>query len=408
MEEERESTQNGENQVESIENIEKSIHEEVKKEITGETITITDLIEVEAQFGYVKRLRNPLMNEYIYDYHNKISIINLDKTLECIQKACNFLESIASKGGKILFICTKERLKDIIEKEAKRCGASYMCNRYLPGFLTNFQTFSRLIQKEASIQKFLANGARRVTKKEALKIKRKWEKIQKNLNGVKNLSDFPKTIVIIDPVKEKVALKEALTTNTSTVILTDTNGDPFKTNFPVPINCESVKSISLVMSCLSNAISAGSKKNLRPARTDFKNWADKGPKGEGFFKKRGDDSFKREGVFKKPFIKQNSFGKNFERKPEGSEGTNPNAEGTENRRFTPRPMGQHTQRGPRFHGTENVNSGIGTEAKKFPNKPINHRFQRYGTPRQNQDAPRNPFVKKPEATNEVTENPVKE
>lgn len=223
-----------------------------------ENITKEDLLKAGVHFGHRTHKWNPRMSPYIYTQKNGYHIINISRTYENLIQACNKLKEIALKGGKFLFVCTKKQGKDIIEEEAKRCGAFYVVERWLGGTLTNFATISGRLERMKEIERMKEDGKFELfPKKERLKMEKEYERLNKFFRGIKDMEDIPDVVYVVDPVKEEIAVKEARRLSIPVVALIDTNGDPEMVDYPIPGNDDAIKSISFITKIVADTVIEG-------------------------------------------------------------------------------------------------------------------------------------------------------
>ena len=221
---------------------------------------IKKLLEAGVHFGHQTKRWNPKMRKYIFGERSSIYIIDLEKTVECLTQACDFLRDIASKGGNILFVGTKKQAQDVIEEEAKRTGMFYVKHRWLGGLLTNFQTVKKSIDRLKSIEKMGEDGTfEQLTKKEIARLTKEKDKLNRNLSGIRDMVRMPQAIFIVDSKKEEIAVQEANRLHIPVVGLIDTNCDPDKIDHVIPGNDDALKSIRVVTVMLSESILEGRK-----------------------------------------------------------------------------------------------------------------------------------------------------
>ncbi|MFQ6067722.1 MAG: 30S ribosomal protein S2, partial [bacterium] len=221
-------------------------------------VTMKELLEAGAHFGHRRSAWNPKMKLYIYQERNQIHILDLSITVKKIEKACEFVRDLAAEGGTVLFVGTKQQAKKCIEEEAKRCGACYINNRWLGGFLTNFATVKRRIDRLRDLEKQEAEGGWEVlSKKEEMSFRRETEKLRRNLAGVRNMTKVPQAIFVTDLRVEEIAVKEARRLAIPIVAIVDSNGDPSFADYPIPANDDAIKSIRLIASKVADAILEG-------------------------------------------------------------------------------------------------------------------------------------------------------
>lgn len=216
------------------------------------------LLEAGVHFGHLKKKWNPKMLPYIFAEKKGIHIIDLNKTVECLQETAAALKQIARSGKKILFVGTKKQAKDIVTECAQKVNMPYVTERWLGGMLTNFNTVRKSVKKMQSIEKMLNDGSfDNITKKERLTLARDKEKMEKVLGGIAQLGRVPAALFLVDIGHEHIALAEARRLGITTFGVVDTNCDPNKVDFPVPANDDATKSIAIVVNYITAAIAEG-------------------------------------------------------------------------------------------------------------------------------------------------------
>ncbi|MEN9549726.1 MAG: hypothetical protein RIR12_2317 [Bacteroidota bacterium] len=216
------------------------------------------LLEAGVHFGHLKKKWNPKMLPYIFAEKKGIHIIDLNKTVECLQETAAALKQIARSGKKILFVGTKKQAKDIVSECAKKVNMPFVTERWLGGMLTNFNTVRKSVKKMQSIEKMLADGSfDSITKKERLTLSRDKEKMEKVLGGIAQLGRVPAALFLVDIGHEHIALAEAKRLGISTFGVVDTNCDPNKVDFAVPGNDDATKSIAIIVNYITAAIAEG-------------------------------------------------------------------------------------------------------------------------------------------------------
>jgi len=216
------------------------------------------LLEAGVHFGHLKKKWNPKMLPYIFAEKKGIHIIDLNKTVECLQETAAVMKQIARSGKKILFVGTKKQAKDIVNESAKRVNMPYVTERWLGGMLTNFNTVRKSVKKMQSIEKMLGDGSfDNITKKERLTLSRDRDKMDKVLGGISQLGRVPAALFIVDIGHEHIALAEAKRLGISTFGVVDTNCDPNKVDFCIPANDDATKSIAIIVNYLTAAIAEG-------------------------------------------------------------------------------------------------------------------------------------------------------
>ena len=216
------------------------------------------LLEAGVHFGHLKKKWNPKMLPYIFAEKKGIHIIDLNKTVECLQETAAAMKQIARSGKKILFVGTKKQAKDIVNESAKRVNMPFVTERWLGGMLTNFNTVRKSVKKMQSIEKMLGDGSfDSVTKKERLTLSRDKDKMEKVLGGIAQLGRVPAALFIVDIGHEHIALAEAKRLGISTFGVVDTNCDPNKVDFAIPANDDATKSIAIIVNYITAAIAEG-------------------------------------------------------------------------------------------------------------------------------------------------------
>jgi len=222
------------------------------------TVTMKELLEAGAHFGHRRSAWNPKMKFYIYQERNQIHILDLSITVKKIEEACKFVRDLAAQGGAVLFVGTKQQAKKCVQEEAKRCGASYINNRWLGGFLTNFSTVKKRIDRLLELEKQEVEGEWEVlSKKEEMGFRRELEKLRRNLTGVKTVTTLPQALFVTDLKIEEIAVREARRLVIPIVAIVDSNGDPSLIDYLIPANDDAIKSIRLITSKIANAILEG-------------------------------------------------------------------------------------------------------------------------------------------------------
>ncbi len=216
------------------------------------------LLEAGVHFGHLKKKWNPKMLPYIFAEKKGIHIIDLNKTVECLQETAAALKQVARSGKKILFVGTKKQAKDIVTECAQKVGMPFVTERWLGGMLTNFNTVRKSVKKMQSIEKMLNDGSfDSITKKERLTLSRDKDKMEKVLGGIAQLGRVPAALFIVDIGHEHIALAEAKRLNIATFGVVDTNNDPNKVDFAIPANDDATKSIAIIVNYITAAIQEG-------------------------------------------------------------------------------------------------------------------------------------------------------
>ena len=221
-------------------------------------VTIKQLLEAGVHFGHQTRRWNPKMKEYIFTERNGIYIIDLAKTVKKFEEAYMFVRELSENNGTILFVGTKKQAADAIKEEAVRCGMYYVNVRWPGGMLTNYKTIKKSIERLEKLEKMQADGTIAMhTKKEAAKIGKEIDELQKNYGGIKTMSDLPSAIFIVDPKKERNAVLEAKKLGIPVIAIIDTNCDPDDADYVIPGNDDAIRAIKLISSVLADAVIEG-------------------------------------------------------------------------------------------------------------------------------------------------------
>ena len=224
----------------------------------GQRVTMKELLEAGVHFGHQKERWNPKMKKFIFTERNGIHIIDLQKTIEYFEKAYDYIADLVANGGTVLFVCTKKQGQDIIKEEAERCGMFYVNKRWLGGTLTNFQTIRKSVYKLKMLKKMEEEGVLdQLPKKEAVKLRRKREKLEKYIGGIENMNRLPDALFIVDVVREENAVREARKAGVPIVALVDTNADPDLIDYPIPANDDAIRAIRLLTSRIADAVLEG-------------------------------------------------------------------------------------------------------------------------------------------------------
>ena len=218
-------------------------------------VSMNYLLEAGVHFGHQKRRWNPKMKEYIYTTRDDIYIIDLQKTARAIERAYAALQEIAENGGKVLFVGTKKQAQEAAEENATRTNMYFINERWLGGTLTNFKTIKSRIRRMEEIEKMEEDGTfDLLPKKEVAGLRKEYEKLNKNLRGIRDMKKVPDALVIVDPRKEEIAIKEARILGIPVFGIVDTNCDPDMVDYVIPGNDDAVRAVKLVIGALTNAI----------------------------------------------------------------------------------------------------------------------------------------------------------
>ncbi len=224
----------------------------------GQRVTMKELLEAGVHFGHQKERWNPKMKKFIFTERNGIHIIDLQQTIKFFEEAYDYIADLVANGGTVLFVCTKKQGQDIVEEEAKRCGMFYVNKRWLGGTLTNFQTIRKSVYKLKMLKKMEEEGVlEQLPKKEAVRLRRKKEKLEKYIGGIENMNRLPDALFIVDIVREENAVREARKAGVPIVALVDTNADPDLVDYPIPANDDAIRAIRLLTSRIADAVLEG-------------------------------------------------------------------------------------------------------------------------------------------------------
>lgn len=221
-------------------------------------INMKELLEAGVHFGHQTRRWNPKMKPYIFGARNGIHIIDLQKTVRLFKTTYEFVVRTVSEGYPVLFVGTKKQGHDSIVEESERCGMFFIVNRWLGGTLTNFQTIKKSIKRLKDIERMKEDGSiNRYTKKEILKMEKELFKLERNLGGIKNMDELPGAIFVVDPRREKIAVKEGRKLGIPVIAIADSNCDPDEIDFILPGNDDAIRAIRLFCSKIADACIEG-------------------------------------------------------------------------------------------------------------------------------------------------------
>ena len=218
-------------------------------------ISMKQLLEAGVHFGHQTKRWNPKMAPYIYTERNGIHIIDLQKTVGMSDDAYNALVQIVADGGTVLFVGTKKQAQDAIQTEAERCGMYYVNQRWLGGMMTNFKTIQSRVNRLRAIEKMSEDGTFDVLpKKEVAALQKEWDKLEKNLGGIKDMKRLPDVIFVVDPKKERICVQEALTLGIPLIGIADTNSDPEELDYVIPGNDDAIRAVKLIVGKMADAV----------------------------------------------------------------------------------------------------------------------------------------------------------
>ncbi len=221
-----------------------------------------NLLEAGVHFGHQTKRWNPKMAPYIFQARKGIHIIDLSKTVRHVKEAYSFVQQTVADGKKIIFVGTKKQAHKAIADEAQRCEMPYVNNRWLGGTLTNFKTISNSILRLNDIERELEKEDSQYSKKELLSLERQRERLNKNLGGIRHMTEFPGAMFLIDPNKERIAVHEAKLCGIPIIAVVDTNCDPSEIDYPIVGNDDAIRAISLFAGIIANAVLAGKRDSI--------------------------------------------------------------------------------------------------------------------------------------------------
>ena len=218
-------------------------------------ISMKQLLEAGVHFGHQTRRWNPKMAPYIFTERNGIHIIDLQKSVGKLDEAYKAVSEIVAQGGTILFVGTKKQAQDAVKTEAERCGMYFVNERWLGGMLTNFRTIQSRIARLRQIERMSEDGTFDVLpKKEVIGLRKEWDKLEKNLGGIKDMTRIPDAIFVIDPKKENICVQEARALGITLIGIGDTNCDPDELDYIIPGNDDAIRAVKLIVSKMADAV----------------------------------------------------------------------------------------------------------------------------------------------------------
>ncbi|MBA3628103.1 MAG: 30S ribosomal protein S2 [Actinobacteria bacterium] len=227
-------------------------------------VTMRQLLEAGVHFGHQKRRWNPKMKRFIFTERNGIYILDLQQTMGGIERSYKFIRDLVAGGGTVLFVATKRQVQDAVEDQAKRAGMPYVNFRWLGGMLTNFRTIHERIKRMRELEDMVSTGSLdAMSKKEALSLRREYEKLSRNLGGLRDLDKPPDAIYVLDTKKEEIAVREAKKLGIPIVAVLDTNCDPDDVDYAIPGNDDAIRSGALLTRIIADAAIEG--RSMRPA-----------------------------------------------------------------------------------------------------------------------------------------------
>jgi small subunit ribosomal protein S2 len=221
-------------------------------------VTMKDLLEAGVHFGHQTRRWNPKMRPYIFTERNGIYILDLQRSLKEIERAYNFARAVAARGQKVLFIGTKKQAQDVIQKEAERCGMPYVNQRWLGGMLTNFVTMRSRVNRLEQLEAMVEDGRMAaLPKKEQIVLGHEYDKLHRNLNGVRTMTELPGAVFVVDTKREDIAVAEARRLRIPLIGIVDTNADPDEVDYVIPGNDDAIRAIGLMTRVIADAVVEG-------------------------------------------------------------------------------------------------------------------------------------------------------
>ena len=222
-------------------------------------ITMSEMLKAGLHFGHQTRRWNPKMKQFILTQRNGIHIINLFKSLDMIDKAYDFVKQTVAHNGTVLFVGTKKQAQEAVQNQATRVNMPYVCERWLGGMLTNFQTVSTRVKRLKELEEMDFSDVRGsgLTKKELLLLEREKDKLSKQLGGIRNMNRTPSAMFVVDINKEALAVEEAHKLGIPVVAIVDTNTDPEAVEYPIPANDDAIRGVELLTSLMADAVAEG-------------------------------------------------------------------------------------------------------------------------------------------------------
>jgi small subunit ribosomal protein S2 len=221
-------------------------------------VSMRDLLQAGAHFGHQTRFWNPKMGPYIFGARNKIHIINLEHTVKSFNEVLNYVNNLAAKKNKVLFVGTKRAASGVIREQAQRAGMPYVDHRWLGGMLTNWKTLRQSINRLKDLEKQAEDGTfAKLTKREALERTRDMEKLERSLGGIKDMGGLPDAIFVVDVDHEAIAIKEAKNLGIPVIGIVDTNSNPDNVDYIIPANDDAIRAVTLYVTAVADAVIAG-------------------------------------------------------------------------------------------------------------------------------------------------------
>lgn len=232
-------------------------------------VTMRQLLEAGVHFGHHTRRWNPKMKQYIFGVRNGVHIIDLQQTAPLFDQALRALRDTAARGGRVLFVGTKRQAQDKVAEAAKKCGQYYVNHRWLGGMLTNWKTIAHSINRLRELEEILNSGAQGLKKREALTLRREYEKLELSIGGIKEMAGQPDALFIIDTNKEAIAIAEANKLGIPVIAVLDSNSNPDGVHFPIPGNDDALRAIDLYCDMAAAAVLDGLQAEMSKAGKDI-------------------------------------------------------------------------------------------------------------------------------------------
>lgn len=219
------------------------------------SVSMREMLEAGVHFGHLTRFRDPSMVPYIFGIQNRVHIINLEKTKDLFQEALKFIQKVASRNGRVLFVGTKRPAQALISEYAKKCGMPYVDHRWLGGMLTNYKTIKQSIRRLRELENLRDDGTLSLlTKKEGLTLMRELAKLDRSLGGIKDMGGLPDCLFVVDVGHEQIAIKEANRLSIPVIGIVDTNHNPAGVDYPVPGNDDAMRAIEYYVKSVADVI----------------------------------------------------------------------------------------------------------------------------------------------------------
>jgi small subunit ribosomal protein S2 len=232
-------------------------------------VSLRQLLEAGVHFGHHTRRWNPRMAPYIFGVRNQVHILDLRQTVPMLDRALRAVRDVVAAGGRVLFVGTKKSAAEYVADAATRCGQYYVNHRWLGGMLTNWKTITGSIKRLKQMEDQLGGNIQGLTKKEVLMLTREKEKLDRALGGIKEMGGLPDILVVIDVVKEKLAIEEANRLGIPVVAVVDSNADPQGIAFPIPGNDDAIRAINLYCDLIAGAVFDGISAELQASGVDL-------------------------------------------------------------------------------------------------------------------------------------------